>query len=168
MAIGMPHMHFAYSPRHVGWRPCDIQTLIDASLVNGIDVVDPNRHPYTLVSTLIAVRAKRHPRVAFAAPALSSLTQEYFAMATADAAKRWRISPIPSLGPSQFLEPFETLLYVGNVQNGCQSYCIHPASLLFAGNVYSEYSHTAQILAIRTALTIRSPREISSLRRKSA
>jgi hypothetical protein len=125
MPIGMTHVHFAYSPRHVGWRPRDVQTLIDASLVDVIDIVDPDRHPYALVAALISVRAKRHPGFAFAAPTLSSLTEKYFAMATADATKRWRTSPIPSFRPSQLLKPIEALLYVGNVQNRCQSYRIH-------------------------------------------
>jgi hypothetical protein len=35
----MPHMHLAHVPGHVGWRPRDVEALLDASCVNSIDVI---------------------------------------------------------------------------------------------------------------------------------
>src|SRR3954471_9910416 len=125
MPIRVTHVHLANSPRHIRRGPRNLQCLRDTSLVGGIDIVDPDRHPDPLVAALIAARAKGHPGIAFAASALRTFTKKYFAITGADATKRWRISPVPCLGPSQLLEPIEALLYVGDVQNRCQSFCFH-------------------------------------------
>jgi hypothetical protein len=105
--------------------------------VNGIDIFDPDRHPYSLVAALIAVRAKCHWGFTFATPALTAFAKEDLAVSAANATKRRRIPPIPCFGPSQLLEPIETLLYVGNIQNGCEPFCIQSVNppfdfLLFA------------------------------------
>src|SRR6266853_552578 len=125
MSIGVPHMHFPHAPWHVGWRPCDVEALIQTSLMNRIDIIHTHRHPNAFVTDLIATRTERHPGTAFAASALPALAQKYFALAGANAAKCWGTSPVPALGPSQLFEPFEALLDIGNVQYRCQSLRIH-------------------------------------------
>src|SRR6266540_2003165 len=49
VAVGMAHVHLADAPRHVGRRPGDVETLLEAVPMDGVDVVHPDRHPGTLV-----------------------------------------------------------------------------------------------------------------------
>src|SRR5437870_11422276 len=44
VAIRVTHVHLPDTPRLVGRRPGDLETLLPAMLVDRIDVVDPNRH----------------------------------------------------------------------------------------------------------------------------
>src|SRR5262249_9041070 len=46
-------------------------------------------------------------------------------IACADATEPGRTAPLPSLRPSELLEPSKALLYVGNVQNGCHLFHVH-------------------------------------------
>src|SRR5688572_6448686 len=49
VSVWVPHVHLANIPRHVGRRPGDLETLIKAALVDGVDVIHPDRHPHALV-----------------------------------------------------------------------------------------------------------------------
>ena len=40
--IGVPHMHFAHSPWHIGWRPDDLDPLRNAVPVKFIHIVQPH------------------------------------------------------------------------------------------------------------------------------
>src|SRR4051812_4069817 len=111
----MAHVHLADAPRLVGRRPGDLDALFDAVAMDGIDVIDPDRHPHAFV--LVIVDSERRGHVALAAPALAVLTEEDLAVAGADAAERRRIAPIPTLLPAEALEPFETLDDVGDVED---------------------------------------------------
>ena len=58
VTVGMPHMHLAHAPRHVGRRPCDFDSLLQAVAMDAVDIVDPDRHPHALVPRLIAARTE--------------------------------------------------------------------------------------------------------------
>src|SRR5262249_22962493 len=125
MPVRMPYMHLADTPCHVGRRPGDLQALLKAALVDSVDVVHPDRHPHALVTGFVAFRAERHPDGASAATALTVLAQKDLTIACADATEPGRTAPLPSLRPSELLEPSKALLYVGNVQNGCHLFHVH-------------------------------------------
>src|SRR3954468_20764664 len=99
MPVRMPHVHLAHAPRLVRRRPGDLDPLLDAVAVDGIDVVDPDRHPDALVPVVIDAECRRY--IALAAAALTILTKEDLAVTGADAAERRRIAPIPPLLPPQ-------------------------------------------------------------------
>src|SRR5436305_14499277 len=103
MPVGMAHVHLADAPRLVGRRPGDLDSLFDAVAMDGIDVIDPDRHPDALVT--VVVDAECRGNVALAASALAVLTEENLASARADAAERRRIAPIPPFLPAEALEP---------------------------------------------------------------
>ena len=110
VAVRVAHMHLADTPRFVGGRPGDLDTLFKTVLVDGIDIVDPDRHPDAMV--LAVGNAPRRCQIAFASTALPVLTKEDLALARADAAKgRW-IAPVPALLPSELFKPGEALLNV--------------------------------------------------------
>src|SRR6266404_6100267 len=110
VAVRVANMHLSDTPRFVGGRPGDLDTLFKAVLVDGIDVVDPDRHPDAMV--LAIGKAPRRCQIAFAATALPVLTQEDLALPRADAAKGWWIAPVPALLPSELFKPGEALLNV--------------------------------------------------------
>src|SRR4051794_22689181 len=112
MSVGMADVHLAHAPRFVGRRPGDLDSLFDAVAMDGIDVVDPDRHPDALV--LVIVHSERRGNVALAATALAVLTEENLAVAGKDPAERRRTAPIPTLLPPEPLEPFEALDDVGD------------------------------------------------------
>jgi len=45
MAIWVADMHFANSPRHVGWRPRDFDPPFNTSSMYGINIINPHGHP---------------------------------------------------------------------------------------------------------------------------
>jgi hypothetical protein len=73
MPIRMAHVHFANVPGHVGRGPGDLKALLKAMLVDGINIVDPDRHSNTFVSGFVAFGAERHLDGAFATTALGVL-----------------------------------------------------------------------------------------------
>jgi hypothetical protein len=68
----MPDMHLPYIPRHIRWGPGDFETMIDAAAMNFVDIVDPDRHPDSLVALFVTFRTERHSVRAFSATALST------------------------------------------------------------------------------------------------
>src|SRR5260370_29058061 len=129
MPVGVADVHLAHVPGHVRRRPGHLEPLRQTSLVDRIDVFDPDRHPHTFVSELVAFRSEGRHGWTPAAPALTVLAEEDLALPRADAAERWRIAPFPSLRPPQLLEPREALLNVGDVQNRSQAPGEHAATL---------------------------------------
>jgi len=99
--------------------------LREAPFVDGIDVVYPNRHPDTLFGGVVSLFAEGLFYIAAAPPALSVVAKEDLALAGADGAKAWRITPIPKLPPAQVLEPGEAFLDVRDVQDRCYRLRIH-------------------------------------------
>jgi hypothetical protein len=79
VSVGMPHVHFAHVPRHIGGRPRYFQTLRKAAFVQGIYVVYPNGHPHAFVGGFIALRSEGHRVLASATPTLRIQTQKNFA-----------------------------------------------------------------------------------------
>ncbi len=92
-------------------------------LVDGIDVVDPDRHPDALVRPV--VESMRRCKRALAASALAVLAQEDLALAGADAPKRGRTTPVPALLPAKLFKPGETLHNIWNVENRNQAFNLH-------------------------------------------
>src|SRR5215471_7765400 len=113
----MAHVHLASVPGHVGGRPCHLDALLNAAAVNGVDVVDPDRHPDRLLGGLVRLRAERHRLVATSAAALPALAEEDLALARAHAAECGRGAPVPTFLPTELLEPREALLDVRHVQD---------------------------------------------------
>src|SRR5215475_3580114 len=72
MPVRMPHVHLANIPLHVRRRPSNVETLFQATLVNSINVVHPNRYPRSLVCAFISKRTERHLVVALASAALAA------------------------------------------------------------------------------------------------
>lgn len=62
----------------------DLKAFGDAALVDGVDVVDPDRHPGALVGGLVAVGAERPLVGAAAAAALAVAAQEDLAAGRLD------------------------------------------------------------------------------------
>src|SRR5262245_57346066 len=122
MPIGMPHVHFANVPGHVGRRPGDLEALLQALLVDGIDALSPDRHPDAFVPAFVTERPERHFGISLPAPTLTAKTQKDFETASANPSESWRVAPIPCLRPSQFFEPGKALLNVGYIQNWCQPF----------------------------------------------
>jgi hypothetical protein len=120
VAVRMAHVHLANIPRHVGGWPRDLETLLEAALVDRVDVVHSNRHPHALVRRIVALRPERFLDSAPASAALGVLTQKDFALAGAHAAERGGIAPVPTLLPSELLEPGEALLDIRHIQDWCQ------------------------------------------------
>src|SRR5688572_17557761 len=125
MTIRMPHMHFANVPGHVGWRPGDVQTLVEATLVNDVHIFHPDGHPSSLVSRFVAIRTKRPAVRSLTSAALTALAQEDFAVPGAHASERGRAAPVPGFRPSELFKPRETLLNVRDIQNWRQTLGIH-------------------------------------------
>ena len=71
VAVGVADVEFAHAP----WLVCrgmgDLEAVGDAALVDGVDVVDPDRHPHAFVGGLVAVGAEGRVVGAFAAAALA-------------------------------------------------------------------------------------------------
>src|SRR5262245_54230065 len=101
MAIGMAQVHLPDTPRHVGGRPGDVESLRLAMAVNGIDIVHPNRHPCALVGGWVALGAEGHLDAAIATATLRAQAQEDLALAGANSAERGRAPPVPALLPSK-------------------------------------------------------------------
>src|SRR5215831_10111583 len=117
MTVGMPHVHFANVPGHVGRRPRHFQALLDAAPVYGVDIVYPDRHPHGLLGGLVRLRAERHRLAAAAAAALPALAEKDLALPGAHAAeRRWR-APVPAFFPAELVEPREAFLDVRDVQD---------------------------------------------------
>src|SRR4030095_6024103 len=125
MPVRVPHTQPPPIPGHISWRPRHFETLLETVLVDGIDIVYPDRHPRTLVADLIAVGSECGFGVAFTSASLSIFAKEDFALARADGTKRRRTSPIPALLPAELLKPSEALFDIRDVKYGSQSFCDH-------------------------------------------
>src|SRR6185503_4448694 len=125
VAVGMTHMHLARAPGHVRRRPGDLDALLHAALVRGVDVLDPHRHPDALLERLVRPGAERHRQAGAPAAALPAFAEENLALVAADAAERRRRAPIPGLLPAELLEPLEALLEVRDVQDRRQVVNFH-------------------------------------------
>ena len=71
MSVGVTNVHFANVPLHVCWRPRHVETLVETPLVDGVDVIYPDRHPNAPFRFVGTIRAKRHFSVAPSAAALA-------------------------------------------------------------------------------------------------
>src|SRR5262245_13509409 len=87
MPVRMPHVHLTNVPFHVRRRPGDVETLIQATLVNGVYIVHPSRHPYAFVGAFVAGRTKRHRVIARAPTTLAAFTQKDLTLTGADSSK---------------------------------------------------------------------------------
>lgn len=124
MAIRMADVHFADAPGHVGGRPSYFDVLCQTVLVKGVDIVDPDRHPYTPIAGFAAV-AEGGGVCALTTPSLPTNAQEYLEMAAAHRAECRRSTPVESLLKAEFLEPLEALLDIGDVQDGRDMLNVH-------------------------------------------
>src|SRR5919109_4976008 len=105
MAVWMSHMHFAHAPWHVRGRPGHLDALLDALVINRIDVLDPPAHPAALVLRLVFERRECARVLPFSASALAAATHKDLARAGADGAESSRVAPAPQLRPAQLREP---------------------------------------------------------------
>jgi hypothetical protein len=80
MPVRMADVHLAYAPRLVHRRHGDLQTLLEATLVDDVDVVHPDRHPDALVIVVAPGGRER----ALPAPALTVQAEKNLAYARAD------------------------------------------------------------------------------------
>src|SRR5262245_6523892 len=103
VSVRMSNVHLANIPGHVGRRPRNLQALFETPLVNGVDVVDPDRHPDALISRVIAAWTERHLNSTSASAALGIQAEKDLTLARTHAAERGRISPVPTLLPAEFL-----------------------------------------------------------------
>src|SRR4026208_110643 len=99
VTVRVPHVHLPGIPRHVGGRPGDVKTLLETALVDGVDVVHPDRHPHALVGGIVPFRPERPLESAPAPAALGVLAQEDLALARAHAPEVGRRAPLPRLPP---------------------------------------------------------------------
>src|SRR4051812_45824682 len=113
----MAQVHFARMPLVVGGRPGDVQALLQAVLVDRVDVVYPHRHPATLVRDLIVPGAEGLAVGAAAAAALRALAEKDFDLTGADGAEARRIAPLPGDFPAEFLEPVDALRKARDVED---------------------------------------------------
>jgi len=51
VAVGVADVHFADIPFHVGRWKGHIESLVQTTLVDGVNVVDPDRHPDALIGS---------------------------------------------------------------------------------------------------------------------
>src|SRR5947209_14736772 len=132
----MTHMHLAHVPWLVGGRPGDLEALLDAVAMDGVDVIDPDRHPHSLIA---------------AAAALAVLAQEDLGLARADPSERWRLAPIPSLLESELFEPGEALRDIRDVQDRRDALGVHEAEWYARGSAWGN-GHTAPLFPVTDVL----------------
>src|SRR4051794_34775486 len=84
VAVGVADVELADAPWLVGWGVCDVEAFANAALMDGVDVVDPDRHPHAFVGGLVAGAAERRVVGASAAAALAVAAQENLAAAGLD------------------------------------------------------------------------------------
>src|SRR5207237_6689746 len=95
MSVGMAVMQFTNVPRHVSRWPGDFYCLVQALLVNRVDIFHPDRHPHASVCCLLAVRAESSFQGTLASAALAVFTKKDFAIARIDPAEGRRLAPVP-------------------------------------------------------------------------
>ncbi len=117
VTIRMTHVHLPNAPRHVCGRPRHVETLLQTSAMDGVDIIHPYRHPDPLVAGFVAVGTEGRPTAAMASAALSPFAQEDLARAGANAAECGRTTPVPPLLPAEFFEPPKAIGKVRNVQD---------------------------------------------------
>src|SRR5258706_13432471 len=135
MAVRVADVHFAHVPFHVGRRPSDIEAPFETPLVDGIDVVHPDRHPSPSARPLIAARTKGDFIAPPAAAALTALAKKYLAFARANATKCRRITPVPA----KLFKPGKALNNIRYVQYWRQAVSDHikyPYGFLTTGVVF--------------------------------
>jgi len=115
--VGMAQMHLADVPRHVGRRPGNVQSGIDAAAMNGVHAVDEDRHPHALVGLPVLPRVEGGSVCALAATALRALKEEDFESVGTDSAEARWIAPVPELALSPFLEPGNGSGEIGDVED---------------------------------------------------
>src|SRR5262249_28639802 len=99
-------------------------------LVDCVDVVHPDGHPHALIAGFITIRPESHLDRALASTTLSVLAEENLAIPGANTPKSRRTAPLPTLLPSELLEPREALSDIGDVQDRVQSLGLHALILL--------------------------------------
>jgi hypothetical protein len=125
----MADVHLANTPRHVARRPGYFNTMFQATLVHGIHIVDPDRHPHALIADFAPVAERRCVRT-LAAPALRALAQEDFAVVCAHRSKRRRSAQLESFPPAELLKPLEALPDIGDIQNRREVLRVHIGVLI--------------------------------------
>ena len=76
VAVGMADVEFANAPRHVRWRHRDLDVLLDAMTMGGVNVFDPDGHPAAFVGRLPAFLAEGKFVGATAASTLAIMTEK--------------------------------------------------------------------------------------------
>jgi hypothetical protein len=113
MPVRMADVHLAYAPRLVHRRHGDLQTLLEATLVDDVDVVHPDRHPDALVIVVAPGGRER----ALPAPALTVQAEKNLAFARADGPEGRGIAPLETLRPAELLESGDAFREVRDVQD---------------------------------------------------
>src|SRR5579863_9047588 len=76
VAVGMAEVHFADAPGLVGWWHSDVEAGGEAFLVDGVHVIDPDRHPDAFVERVVNVAGEGGRVGTFAAAALCALAEK--------------------------------------------------------------------------------------------
>src|SRR5580765_8457072 len=108
MAVRMANVHFTDVPFHIGRRPGHVEALIETSFVNGVNILDPDRHPYAAFTSVVTCRAKGHRHIALSSASLAVQAEKDLTYTRTDTAERRRIAPVPALFPTKLLKPFDT------------------------------------------------------------
>ena len=119
-ASGKTLIFSAYSNDRPSEAPSAIATL-DAALVDGVDIVDPDGHPHAPVLAIVHRAGEGRGVLALAAASLAVQAKEDLALARAHRAEARRAAPVPALAPAEFREPFEGFGEVGDVENRGQT-----------------------------------------------
>src|SRR6185503_2430142 len=126
MPVGMPYVTFPHAPWFIRRRPGHDEALFQSEFMSCINLSrrrEKPTHPHT--ACIVIARVPRHWPTA---RPLSVFAEKNFAVATAHAAKTGWLTPFPTFLPTKFLEPGETLLNVGDVQNRDQALDLHGLS----------------------------------------
>ena len=118
----MADVELADLPWFIGGRHRYLDIVVEAVLMDGVDVVYPEGHPHAFV---VVVGGEGFGVSSFAAAALTIVTEEDLDLAAADRSESGRLAPIPKLLPSKPLEPGDAFGEVRDVQYRRYSMCDH-------------------------------------------
>src|SRR6516165_5759662 len=135
----MSDVHLADSPRLLRRRVGDLEAGARASVVDGIEVVDEDRHPNALVRCLIPARAEGRGVRSFPTAALRAPAEKDLVLAARDAPKIHRrarilriVPPLEPDGPTERLEPADGCRDVRDVEDRINREHFHQYSFLKA------------------------------------
>ena len=58
MSIRMTHVHLSDTPGHIGGWPRNLETLLEAVLMNSVNIFHPDRHPDAPITLFLAMASK--------------------------------------------------------------------------------------------------------------